>query len=353
MAAAYSLAWDVPLHGWNTFHLDARASCLATVHDAAVLPALLAETPLQDLPTMVLGAGSNVLFATARYEGCLIHLRCQSARILGDDGDHVLVHVDAGFEWDALVDWTLDHGLQGLENLALIPGQAGAAPIQNIGAYGVEVGTFIAAVHAYDRQTAAFDRLPTDRCGFGYRDSVFKREPDRRIVTALELRLPKAGATNLSYAGLADELVAMGGLEPTPRNVAAAVRRLRRRKLPDPAVVGNAGSFFKNPVVARDVALALQSRFGGMPVFPASTAAERKLSAAWLIEQAGWRGFRDGDAAVSAQHALVLVNLGQATGPQLLALARRVAASVQEKFGVALEPEPRNVGATFHGEPAG
>ena len=347
MAAAYSLARDVPLHDWNTFHLDARAHCLATVHDAAVLPALLAEPALRNLPAMVLGAGSNVLFATERFEGCLIHLQCHSARILGDDGDHVLVHVDAGFEWDALVDWTLDHGLQGLENLALIPGQAGAAPIQNIGAYGVEVGTFIAAVHCYDREAAAFDRLPTERCSFGYRDSVFKREPDRRIVTAIELRLPQAGATNLAYAGLAEELAAMGALQPTPRNVAAAVRRLRRRKLPDPAVTGNAGSFFKNPVVARAVAVALQSRLEGVPVFPAATAAERKLSAAWLIEQAGWRGFRDGDAAVSAQHALVLVNLGQATGPQLLALARRVATSVQEKFGVTLEPEPRIVGATF------
>ena len=176
---------------------------------------------------------------------------------------------------------------------------------------------------------------------------MFKREPDRRIVTAIELRLPKAGATNLSYAGLSEELAAMGGLDATPRNVAAAVRRIRRRKLPDPAVAGNAGSFFKNPVVTRAVAVELQSRFEGVPVFPTSTDAERKLSAAWLIEQAGWRGFRDDDAAVSAQHALVLVNLGRATGPQLLALARRVAASVQAKFGVALEPEPRIVGATF------
>ena len=347
MATAYSIAWDVPLHDWNTFRLDARAHCLATVHDAAVLPVLLAEPALQDLPLMVLGAGSNVLFATERFAGCLVHLQCQRARIIGNDGDHAIVHVDAGFEWDALVDWALDHGLQGLENLALIPGQAGAAPIQNIGAYGVEVATYIATVLVYDRQTGRFDRLPADQCGFGYRDSVFKREPDRRLVTAIELRLPRTGATNLSYGGLAEELAAMGGLEPTPGNVAAAVRRIRRRKLPDPAVIGNAGSFFKNPVVARDVALSLQSRFGSMPVFPAATDAERKLSAAWLIEQAGWRGFRNGDAAVSAQHALVLVNLGQATGPQLLALARRVAASVQEKFGVALEPEPRIVGATF------
>jgi UDP-N-acetylmuramate dehydrogenase len=353
MASAYSLAWDVSLRDRNTFHLDARAHCVATVRDATALPALLADPALQNLPLLVLGAGSNVLFATDRFEGCLIHLQCDSARIVADDEEHALVRVDAGFEWDALVDWTLDHGLQGLENLALIPGQAGAAPIQNIGAYGVEIGKFIVAVHCYDRQTAAMDRLTAARCRFGYRDSVFKHEPDRRIITAIELRLPKSGATNLAYAGLAEELAAMGGLQPTPRNLAAAVRRIRRRRLPDPAVAGNAGSFFKNPIVRRAVAVELQSRFEGMPVFPASTAAERKLSAAWLIEQAGWRGCRDGDAAVSAQHALVLVNLGHATGPQLLALARRVAASVQEKFGVALEPEPRIVGATFQGERAG
>jgi UDP-N-acetylmuramate dehydrogenase len=346
MAAAYSLAWDVPLRDRNTFRLAARARCLAAVQDASALPSLLAEPALRSLPLMVLGAGSNVLFATDRFDGCLIHLQCDSARVLHDDGEHALVRVDAGFDWDALVDWTLDRGLQGLENLALIPGQAGAAPIQNIGAYGVEVGSFIATVHAYDRRAAAFDRLPAARCGFGYRDSVFKREPERWIVTALELRLPKAGATNVSYAGLGEELAGMGGLEPTPRNVAAAVRRIRRRKLPDPAVTGNAGSFFKNPVVALAVADELQARFKGVPVFPASTAAERKLSAAWLIEQAGWRGYRDGDAGVSAQHALVLVNLGHATGAQLLALARRVRSSVQEKFGVALEPEPRIVGAS-------
>ena len=347
MAAAYSLAWDVPLHDRNTFHIDASARCLATVHDAAALPALLSEPALHGLPLLVLGAGSNLLFATQRYDGCLVHLRCDAARIVDDAGDHALVHVDAGFEWDALVDWTLAQGLQGLENLALIPGQAGAAPIQNIGAYGVEVGSFITAVTVYDRQAAACDRLPAARCGFGYRDSVFKREPERWIVTAIELRLARTGATHLAYAGLREELAAMGGLDPTPRNVAAAVRRLRRRKLPDPAIAGNAGSFFKNPVVARTVATELQARFEGLPVFPTPDVAECKLSAAWLIERAGWRGCRDGDAAVSAQHALVLVNLGHATGPQLLALARRVAASVHEKFGVTLEPEPRIVGAAF------
>ena len=345
MAAAYSIGRDVPLAARNTFGLDVQARAFATVHDAAALPALLAEPSLQGQPQMVLGAGSNVLFADSRYDGCLLHLVCNSMHILRNGGDRAVVHVDAGCEWDALVDWTLDQGLQGLENLALIPGQAGAAPIQNIGAYGVEVGSFITAVHAYDRVTADYARLDHAQCAFGYRDSVFKREPERWIVTALELSLPRSGQPNLGYAGLREELGAMGELEPTPRNVAAAVRRIRRRKLPDPAVTGNAGSFFKNPVVRREVAAGLQARFAGLPVFPAVSESERKLSAAWLIEQAGWRGYRDGDAGISAQHALVLVNLGHATGSQLLALARRVMASVLEKFGVTLEPEPRIIGA--------
>ena len=346
MAAAYSIGWDVSLAGRNTFGLDARARALATVHDAAALPALLADPALRGMPLMVLGAGSNVLFATPRHEGCLVHLTCDSVRIEREDDDGAVVHVDAGCEWDRLVDWTLDQGLQGLENLALIPGQAGAAPIQNIGAYGVEVGRYIAAVHAYDRTDSCFVRLGHEQCGFGYRDSAFKRQPERWIVIALELRLPRGGPPNLAYAGLAEELIAMGETEPTPRNVAAAVRRIRRRKLPDPAVTGNAGSFFKNPVVPRSVATELQSRHASLPVYPAAQDDERKLSAAWLIEQAGWRGYREGDAGISPQHALVLVNHGHATGPQLLALARRVMASVQEKFGIVLEPEPRIVGAT-------
>lgn len=341
----YSIEWDVPLAGRNTFGLDARAHALATVRDPQALPALLAEPRLQGLPLMVLGAGSNVLFATPRFDGCLLHLVRNTACILEDDATAARVRVDAGFEWDALVDWTLEQGLQGLENLALIPGQAGAAPIQNIGAYGVEVGAWIENVHAFDRRAGEFVRLEHAQCRFDYRDSVFKREPDRWIVTAIDLRLPRQASPQLGYAGLAEELVAMGNASATPVNVAAAVRRIRRRKLPDPAVAGNAGSFFKNPVVSQAQAQALQSRHPALPVFPAARADERKLSAAWLIEQSGWRGHREGDAGISAQHALVLVNHGHASGAQLLALARRVMHSVEEKFGVQLEPEPRIIGA--------
>ena len=347
MAAAYSLAWDVSLRERNTFRIDCRARCLATVHDAAVLPALLADPTLAGLPVLILGEGSNVLFATGQFEGVVLHLTGHAAAVTGEDAPSARVRVEAGMNWDTLVDWTLARGLRGLENLALIPGQAGAAPIQNIGAYGVEIGEFVAAVEAYDRTAGHAARLNAPDCAFGYRDSLFKRDPDRYVVTAIELDLPRDAVTNLAYAGLREELVAMGDAPPTPRNVATAVRRIRRRKLPDPAVIGNAGSFFKNPIVAQALADELQLRFPELPVFPAGPAALRKLSAAWLIERAGWRGHRDGDAGISAQHALVLVNHGGATGAQLLGVARRVADAVERQFGVRLEPEPRIVGAAF------
>ncbi|HET7203652.1 MAG TPA: UDP-N-acetylmuramate dehydrogenase [Steroidobacteraceae bacterium] len=348
MPQGYALDRNVSLRTRNTFRVDACAHRLATVQDPDALPALLDDPDLRDLPVLVLGEGSNVLFAAQRFDGLVVQLACSAVRLVVDDAAAAAtVHVEAAHGWDGFVDWTLARGLCGLENLALIPGQVGAAPIQNIGAYGVEVGEFITAVHAYDRPTASMVRLSAADCGFGYRDSAFKREPERRVVVAVEFRLPREGPTRLDYAGLREELEAMGGPAPTPRNVAAAVRRIRRRKLPDPAVIGNAGSFFKNPVVGQELASALRERYPAMPNYPAGTPQARKLSAAWLIEQAGWRGFRDGDAGISAQHALVLVNHGTATGAQLLGVARRVADSVEHDFGVRLEPEPRILGAAF------
>ena len=342
MAAAYSLARDVSLRALNTFGVDATAAHLATLHDPAVLGEVLALPQARD-GVLVLGEGSNVLFA-GDWPGMVLRLAFDDVRIVEDLGHAARVRASAGCRWDPLVDWTLQHGLCGLENLALIPGHAGAAPIQNIGAYGVEVGEFIAAVEAYDRTRDAWVRLGREACRFGYRDSLFKAEPARWIVGAIELHLPRNRAPVLGYAGVADELAAMGA-EPTPIYVAEAVRRLRRRKLPDPAVVGNAGSFFKNPVVPVELAERLAAAHPRLPVFPAGDA--RKLSAAWLIEQCGWRGARDGDAGISEQHALVLVNHGRASGMQLLALARRVADSVRERYGVGLEPEPRIIGASF------
>jgi UDP-N-acetylmuramate dehydrogenase len=295
---------------------------------------------------MVLGGGSNLLFA-GDPPGTVIALETRGISIVEEDGDLAVVRVDAGATWHEFVLWSLEQGLCGLENLALIPGTVGAAPIQNIGAYGVEVRERIRAVEAFDRRENAMARLDNAACAFSYRDSLFKRDPDHYLVTAVEFALPRTPSPRLDYAGIGDELAAMGIAHPTPTQVAHAVIRIRQRKLPDPAVLGNAGSFFKNPVVPAATAADLQSAHPSLPVFRGNGDDTRKLSAAWLIDQCGWKGHREGDAGVAASHALVLVNHGHATGAQLLDLARRIAGSVRERFGVAIEPEPRIVGATW------
>jgi UDP-N-acetylmuramate dehydrogenase len=363
MSPAYRRVENARLDARNTFGVPARAQLLLEVADAQVLPELFGNAIRGDDPVLVLGGGSNLLFAGAP-EGAVLVLCGQRIGIQDadapDDG-RVVVRVDAGVEWHALVLWTLAQGLAGLENLALIPGTVGAAPIQNIGAYGVEVCETIHAVEAFERNGAGMRRLAREECAFAYRDSLFKREPGRFVVTAVEFALFRRAAPRLDYSGIGQELAAMGVHgAPQASQVAEAVIRIRRRKLPDPAVIGNAGSFFKNPIVPAAVADALASRHPGLPVFPvapfpADAAAHgetgdggmRKLSAAWLIDACGWKGHRRGDAGVSDAHALVLVNHGGATGAQLLELARDIARSVHERFGVPLDPEPRIVGATW------
>lgn len=359
MSQGYRLVGDADLRARNTFGVAARAALLAEVEDAARLPQLFAEPALRDRPLLVLGGGSNLLFA-GDPEGAVLALRSQAMVVLADEDGRILVRVDAGADWHACVLWTLSQGLCGLENLALIPGTVGAAPIQNIGAYGVEVHERIHSVEAWDRDLGDIVRLDRAACGFAYRDSRFKREPGRWLVTAVEFALSRTPALRLDYVGIAEELAAMAVDRPDARQVAEAVIRIRRRKLPDPALVGNAGSFFKNPIVPAALADALSAGHPGLPVYPvapfpaaaathdeAGDSALRKLSAAWLIDACGWKGHREGDAGVSAQHALVLVNHGGASGGQLLDLARRIADSVHARFGVALEPEPRIVGARW------
>lgn len=346
MSAAYTLAENASLTARNGFRVQARAALLADVRQPEGLEELFSYPLVQRGPLLVLGDGSNLLLA-ADVPGVVVALANIGLEVIEDDGDSCLVRAAAGERWDDLVRWSLGHGLCGLENLSLIPGTVGAAPIQNIGAYGTEVAEFVVAVQAWDRQTRRLERIDKARCEFGYRDSVFKRDPERHIVTALELRLPRQRELRVDYPGVREELAAMGVEALRAPHVAEAICRLRTRKLPNPALLPNVGSFFKNPVVARHVAEALAKRAPGLPQFPASDSAKCKLSAAWLIEQCGWKGFREGDAGIAAQHALVLVNHGQATGAQLLALARRVAASVRERFDVELEPEARIIGAPF------
>ena len=343
MTAAWTEVRDASLRMRNTFGVEATAPLLVEVADAAALPGVLARHA-GDAP-MLLGGGSNLLFA-GNPPGAVIALATRGIAMT-EDGEVAIVRADAGATWHEFVLWTLRHGLCGLENLALIPGTVGAAPIQNIGAYGVEVRERIRAVEAFNRRDGAMVRLDNAACGFAYRDSLFKRDPERFVVTAVEFALPRTPALRLDYAGIGEELAAMGVADPTPSQVADAVIRIRRRKLPDPAVLGNAGSFFKNPIVPAVQAEALHARHPSLPTFRGNDDGTRKLSAAWLIDQCGWKGHREGDAGVAASHALVLVNHGHATGMQLLDLARRIAASVRERFGVDIEPEPRIVGAKW------
>ncbi len=343
----YRIVENARMAARNTFAVPARAPLLVEVTRAEALPELLASAMPRNARPLILGGGSNILFA-ADPEGIVLALVTGDIRRLDEDNDAAIVRADAGVVWHDFVLWTLGHGLSGLENLALIPGTVGAAPIQNIGAYGVEVRERILAVEAFDRRAGGFVRLSPEDCAFGYRDSLFKHDVDRYIVTAVEFRLPRRFTPHLRYAGLPEELTSMGVTDsPRATQVAEAVMRIRRRKLPDPALLGNAGSFFKNPIVTNAVAHALLAEHPALPTYPANTPSERKLSAAWLIDRCGWKGRRVGDAGIAASHALVLVNHGAATGAQLLEVAHQVACDVQARFGIALQPEPRIVGAAW------
>ncbi len=329
----YTLTRDAPLARRNTFRVPARAAWFAELHDAAALAELLARPELKDLPLLVLGEGSNLLL-TKDFEGLVLHMA-----VAGIDRDGAHVRVGAGERWDGFVRWSLEQGLAGLENLILIPGTVGAAPIQNIGAYGTEVQECVHAVQAWDRQQARAVTLDRAACAFGYRDSLFKHPPGRYIVTAVEFAFPREHALKLGYAGLDKELLAQGVKHPTPADVARAVEALRLRKLPDPAKIGNAGSFFKNPVLPAGRAGELLREHPGMPTYHSSEG-NTKISAAWLIEACGLKGAREGGAGVSELHALVLVNHGHATGSEIWALAERVRDAVKARFGITLEPEP-------------
>jgi UDP-N-acetylmuramate dehydrogenase len=344
-APGYRLREQAPLQALNTFGVPAQAELLAQVDSAQGLQALLEAPWGIGLPLLVLGEGSNLLLVDD-FPGLVLRLETQGIRVIEQDGPRLRLLAEAGERWDDLVRWSVARDLHGLENMALIPGTVGACPIQNIGAYGAEVGQRIAWVEAWDLETRSVRRLQAHECGFGYRDSRFKREHGQWIIQRVAFDLQREATLQIDYTGIGEELQALGADPVRPLHVAEAISRIRARKLPLPALLGNAGSFFKNPDVPAAKAEALTALHPQMPHWP-TAAGRRKLSAGWLIEQAGWRGFRDGDAGVAEQHALVLVNHGSASGAQILALARRIAASISERFGVELEPEPRLVGARW------
>jgi UDP-N-acetylmuramate dehydrogenase len=335
---------DFPLATFNSFGVAATARQFAVVSSEQQLMQWCAAHG-KATPPFLIGGGSNLLL-THDIEAPVLQLALRGTRIVFDEGNTVLVEAMAGESWHPFVLWTLKQGLCGLENLSLIPGFVGAAPVQNIGAYGVEIAETIESVMTINTQTGEPREFTNSECAFGYRDSVFKHggeaSRDRYAITRVRFRLSRKFTPRVDYGELKQELQDAAIVEPSAGDVSRAVIAIRSRKLPDPAVTGNAGSFFKNPVVAADVAAALKSRFPGMPQYPAADG-HIKIAAGWLIEQAGWKGRRVGSAGIHSQHALVLVNHGGATGAELWALAQAVKLDVQEKFDIAFEPEPRVV----------
>lgn len=330
---------DVPLHRLNTFGLPARAAWFAAIETSRQLAALIATPEWRYLQRFVLGGGSNLIL-TGDFDGLVLHVRIPGRELVAEDDDAWTVRAGAGENWHDFVCWTLERGWPGLENLSLIPGTVGAAPIQNIGAYGLEMAErfqHLEAVELATGETVVFDRAA---CQFGYRDSVFKREAEGRyLITTVTFRLPKRWRPVAHYADVARELEARQMTDPTARQIADAVIAIRSRKLPDPGRIGNAGSFFKNPVVDAATFARLAAQHPELPhyVQPDGTV---KLAAGWLIERCGWKGKDLGPVGVYERQALVLVNRGGARGEDVLRLARAIRESVRAAFGVELEPEP-------------
>jgi len=333
------LTADFSLLPYNTFGFDVRARYACMLEREADIPSLLAEPRLAGLPRLVLGGGSNVVL-TGRFDGVVWLMRLQGRRLVSEDDQAFYVEAAAGEVWHDFVAWTLQQGWAGLENLALIPGTVGAAPIQNIGAYGLELAEHVERVRAVDLATGLSREFDGAACQFGYRDSFFKNQGRGRfLIVSVTFRLPKRWQARAGYADVARALASRGIVEPVAQDIFDAVVEIRRSKLPDPAVIGNAGSFFKNPVVPAAQFNQLKVREPDLVSYPQPDG-QVKLAAGWLIDQCGWKGRVLGAAEVHPRQALVLVNRGGADGLAILALAQAIRDSVQLRFGVELEVEP-------------
>ncbi len=335
---------DCDLQSRNTLGVAARSRYFVSVRSVRELQQALDAADEMKVPILILGGGSNLLFV-GDFDGMVIHIALKGIDVAASNRGQgsVMVSVGAGEVWHDLVKYCLQHGLHGLENLALIPGTVGAAPVQNIGAYGVELKDFFVRLSALVIETREIITMDLVQCRFGYRDSIFKQQlKNRVIVLAVSLRLSTEPHVETSYGSLREALE--DHPEPIrPRDVFEAVCQIRRSRLPDPEELCNAGSFFKNPVIPVAEFQSLLERFPQLPSFSAGQDAV-KIPAAWLIEQAGWKGKRQGAAGVHTQQALVLVNHGGATGQQMLELAEAIQNSVIKMFGITLEPEVQRVG---------
>jgi UDP-N-acetylmuramate dehydrogenase len=331
---------NVQLGSLNTLKLECIAECYVQVSTTGELQEALSEARLRTANINVLGGGSNLILN--RYlPGMTIHMGLKGRELLGESADDVVVRLQAGEEWHETVLWANAEGYFGLENLALIPGSVGAAPVQNIGAYGVEIAQMIECVHVVDVRSGDIRALTADECCFSYRDSLFKTSEGKHlIIWAVDLRLSKRPVVNTSYPALRE---AVPHNAATPSDVLTAVVAVRQSKLPDPSVEANVGSFFKNPIVDRVTAEHLKGDYPDMPQYPVD-ANTVKLSAAWMIDQLGWRGVEEFGVSVSEKHALVVINRSARYASEVIEFTDKITSSVSEKYSVSLDREPELVG---------
>jgi UDP-N-acetylmuramate dehydrogenase len=336
---------NISLKNFNTFGIDASTRYYAEVTSLEEIKETLSDSKLQMSQKVILGGGSNLLF-TKDYDGLVIKNNLKGIEVVNQDEEHFYVRSAAGEVWHEFVMHCIENNYAGLENLSLIPGNVGASPMQNIGAYGVEIKDSFHELQAFHINDKALHVFTNNDCKFGYRESVFKRDlKDQFIITSVTFKLKKVPILNTSYGAIEKELDAMGVTSPTIQSVSKAVCNIRSSKLPDPKVIGNAGSFFKNPVINAKKHKELKAKFPDLISYTAAfspdgkSGEEYKLAAGWLIEQCGWKGKTIGDAGVHKLQALVLVNYGNAKGSEIYDLSTKILESVKKKFGVDLERE--------------
>jgi len=328
---------NLSLKNHNTFGIDAKAKYFVEFESIMELEKIISSDTFNNNKSFILGGGSNLLF-TQDYDGLIIHNKIAGICILEDNETNVIVEVGGGLNWHEFVMWSVNQKLSGIENLALIPGTVGASPVQNIGAYGMEVKDSANKVHAFEIASKELKVFSNRECNFGYRNSIFKETlKNKFIITKVEFKLSKIALNKTNYGAIEGELKNLN-LQPSPENIAEAVIGIRSRKLPNPSEIGNSGSFFKNPIIKTSNFKELQKQFPEMVGHKVSEE-ETKIAAGWLIENAGLKGYRKGDAGVHKNQALVLVNYGNASGQEIINLSKMIQEKILEKYGIQIEPE--------------
>jgi UDP-N-acetylmuramate dehydrogenase len=328
---------NISLRPYNSFGIEAKARYFTGFDNVFALEEIF-RSPVGGQRSLILGGGSNILLVKD-FDGVVLKNEIKGIEVVREDEDYVYVKAGAGENWHQFVLYCVDNNYGGVENLSLIPGNVGASPMQNIGAYGVEIKDVFYELEAFHKNDGAIERFSLEDCAFGYRESVFKnRFRDQFVIAKVTYCLSKKPSFNTSYGAINQELEKMGVKHLSVQAISQAVINIRRSKLPDPKEIGNAGSFFKNPIIANEQYKELKSSISNIVAFP-SGAEHTKLAAGWLIEQCGWKGYRKGDAGCYSKQALVLVNYGLAQGEDIFDLSEQIIQSVQQKFGITLERE--------------